>query len=106
MAAPAPTVCRSGALSQVLRNKYVDWFLLTRALRNARLIVEPPIDQRRRTMPDYESDQGVLAQLASEFPAVPARVIAAVLAAFLATTPNLATAVVAAHDRLIDACAT
>ena len=57
-------------------------------------------------MPSYESDEGVLAQLASEFPAVSARVIAAVLAAHLATTPSLAAAVVAAHDRLVDACAT
>jgi hypothetical protein len=57
-------------------------------------------------MPDYESDDGVLAQLVSQFPAVPARVIAAVLAAYLATAPTLAVAAVAAHDRLIDACAT
>jgi hypothetical protein len=57
-------------------------------------------------MPDYESDQGLLAQLASEFPAVPARVIAAVLAAYLATMPTLELAVVAAHDRLVDVCAT
>jgi len=48
----------------------------------------------------------VLTQLVSEFPAVPARVIAAVLAAYLATAPTLAVAAAAAHDRLIDACAT
>jgi hypothetical protein len=57
-------------------------------------------------MPEYESDDALLAQLASEFPAVSARVIAAVLAAYLATMPTMAMAVVAAHDRLIDACAT
>ncbi len=50
-----------------------------------------------------DTDDAAQARLASEFPDVPARIIAAVLAAYRRVTPTLADAVKAARDRIADA---
>lgn len=51
------------------------------------------------------SEEAVRAHLAREFPAVPGRVIDAVLVAYRAATPTLLETLVAAHARIEDACA-
>jgi hypothetical protein len=50
-----------------------------------------------------DTDDVVRAQLSREFPDVPARVIASVLAAYRRVTPTLPEAAQAARDRIADA---
>ena len=57
-------------------------------------------------MADYESEDVVLSALARDFPEVPRRVLAEVLAAYLRETADLGRAAEAARARIADACAT
>ena len=54
-------------------------------------------------MPDYDSEQDVIAELVREFPAVPGRIIARILHAYLETTDDLEHAAAATRTRLDDA---
>ena len=54
-------------------------------------------------MPDYDSEQDVIAELVNEFPAVPGRIIARILHAYLETSDDLAHAAQATRTRLDDA---
>ena len=54
-------------------------------------------------MRDYDPEQDVIAELVSEFPAVPARIIARILHAYLETTHDLVHAATATRTRIDDA---
>ena len=59
------------------------------------LHIHPPVSEARAR-----------AHLMREFPAVPARIVAAVLAAYRRVTPSVAQAERASRERLRDACST
>lgn len=54
-------------------------------------------------MAKYESEQDVVGELVREFPAVPARIIARILHAYLQTTADLGDAARATRTRIDDA---
>jgi hypothetical protein len=54
-------------------------------------------------MAEYESEQDVIGDLVREFPAVPSRIIARILQAYLETTSSLADAARATRTRIDDA---
>lgn len=54
-------------------------------------------------MREYQSEQDVIGDLVREFPAVPARIIARILQAYLATTTDLGDAARATRVRIDDA---
>ena len=57
-------------------------------------------DRRMVPMPDYDSEQDVITELVSEFPAVPARIIARILHAYLENTHDLDHAATATRTRI------
>lgn len=56
-------------------------------------------------MPENEIETVALTRLASDFPDVPMRIIAEVLAGYLRLTTSLTEAIDAAYARIADACA-
>jgi hypothetical protein len=56
-------------------------------------------------MTNYETDEPAIALLVRDFPDVPSRIIASVLASYLPITATIADAISACRSRIVDACA-